>query len=89
MRSKTLIWNYLSIQSLPLKFCLSSGVFQFELLFLNLILKLSDVKLLKLIVTKLWSFKWLDLVHGFVLVLVLQLRNFDLFHILNIDELIM
>lgn len=80
---------YLSIQSFSLQFSLSSGILQFEGFFLNLILQFSDIEFLEFIITELWSLQWLNMIHCLIFILVFELRNFDLFHIFDVYDLIM
>ena len=77
-----------SVESLVFKFGFTSHVLKFKVLFLDFILEFSDVELLQLVVAKLRPFQGLNLVQGFIFVPILELTDFDLFHVFNVNNLI-
>ena len=64
-------------------------VLDLKIFFLNLILQLSDVQLLKFGVSVLRSLQILNLIHGFVLKSILQSVDLNLLQILHLDLLIL
>ena len=77
-----------SIESFILELGFTSHVFELKVIFLNLIFKFSDIEFLEFIVAELRSFQSLDLIESIVFIPVFELADFDLFHVFDVNELV-